>query len=136
RTGYGVFGDGIGEGGFAPTVSYAGRVAGDSSTGLYVGGALHYYLGAGYVRSSISAGFATGDSIFTGPNPVTPLDSGLTSYSKPGNALGHGVGGDVGIVWISGPIELGIGVNDIGATLTWSDTRQDSGVYGDSSFST
>ena len=135
RTGYGVFGNGIAEGGFAPTVSYAGRVAGDSSTGLYLGGALHYYLGAAYARSSISAGFTTGDSIFTGPNPVTPHDSGLTSYSKPGNALGHGVGGDVGIAWISGPIELGVGVNDIGATLTWSDTRQDSVFYRDSTFS-
>ena len=135
RTGYGVLGDGIAEGGFAPTVSYAGRVAGDSSTGVYVGGALHYYLGVAYIRSSISAGFRTGDSIFTGPNPVTPLDSGLTSYSRPGNALGHGVGGDVGVAWISGPIELGIGVNDIGATLTWSDTRQDSVFYSDSSFS-
>ena len=135
RTGYGVLGDGIAEGGFAPTVSYAGRVAGDSSTGVYVGGALHYYLGVAYIRSSISAGFRTGDSIFTGPNPVTPLDSGLTSYSRPGNALGHGVGGDVGVAWISGPIELGIGVNDIGATLTWSDTRQDSVFYRDSSFS-
>jgi len=135
RTGYGVLGDGIAEGGFAPTVSYAGRVAGDSSTGVYVGGALHYYLGVAYVRSSISAGFKTGDSIFTARDPVTPLDSGLTSYSRPGNALGHGVGGDVGVAWISGPIELGIGVNDIGATLTWSDTRQDSVFYHDSSFS-
>ena len=135
RTGYGVLGDGIAEAGFAPTVSYAGRVAGDSSTGVYVGGALHYYLGVAYMRSSISAGFRTGDSIFTGPSPVTPLDSGLTSYSRPGNALGHGVGGDVGVAWISGPIELGIGVNDIGATLTWSDTRQDSVFYRDSSFS-
>lgn len=135
RTRYGVIGNGIAEGGFAPTVSYAGRIAGDASTGLYVGGALHYYLGVAYARSSISAGFKTGDSIFTGPNPVTPLDSGLTSYSKAGNAFGHGVGGDVGIAWISGPIELGLGVNDIGATLTWSDTREDSVFYRDSSFS-
>src|SRR5438105_15734058 len=105
---------------FTPPVTHTVRVAGHSSTGLYLGGALHYSLGAAYARSSISAGFTTGDSIFTGPNPVTPHDSGLTSYSKPGNALGHGVGGDVGIAWISGPIELGVGVNDIGATLKWS----------------
>jgi hypothetical protein len=135
QTGYGVFANGIAEGGFAPSVSYAGRVTGDSSNGLYVGGALHYYLGVAYIRSSNSAGFRTGDSIFTGPNPVTPLDSGLTSYSRAGNAFGHGVGGDVGVAWISGPIELGVGVNDIGATLTWSDTRQDSVFYRDSSFS-
>jgi len=134
-TGYSVLGSGIAEGGFAPTISYSGRIAGDSSTGLYLGGALHYYLGVAYLRSDVTAGFRTDSVIFGGSNPATPFDSGLTSYSKPGNAFGHGVGGDVGIAWISGPIELGIGVNDIGATLTWSDTRQDSVFYRDSSFS-
>ena len=119
-TGYSVLGSGIAEGGFAPTISYAGRIAGDSSSGLYVGGALHYYLGAGYFRSDVSAGFKTDTVIFGGTNPATPFASGLTSYSKPGNALGHGVGGDVGIAWISGPIELGIGVNDIGSGLGWN----------------
>src|SRR6266496_1387168 len=130
-----VLGSGIAEGGFAPTISYSGRIAGDSSTGLYLGGALHYYLGVAYLRSDVTAGFRTDSVIFGGSNPATPFDSGLTSYSKPGNAFGHGVGGDVGIAWIAGPIELGIGVNDIGATLTWSDTRQDSVFYRDSSFS-
>src|SRR2546422_8385453 len=43
----------------------------------------------------------------------------FTQYSKPGNTLGHGIGGDIGIAWVSGPIEIGIGVNDIGATVTW-----------------
>src|SRR5256886_12498389 len=60
-TGYGVLGNGIVEGGFAPTVSYAGRIAGDSSTGLYVGGALHYYLGVAYLRSNVTAGMRTDD---------------------------------------------------------------------------
>jgi hypothetical protein len=36
---------------------------------------------------------------------------------------------------VTGPIELGVGVNDIGATITWPDTRADSGLYRDSSFS-
>ncbi len=135
RTGYTVLGSGIAEGGFAPTIGYAGRIAGDSSGGLYVGGALHYYLGVAYARTNVVGGFRTGDSIFTGPNPVTPFDSGLTSYSRAGNSFGHGVGGDVGVAWISGPIELGVGVNDIGATITWSDTRQDSVFYRDSSYS-
>ncbi|MGH7537660.1 MAG: hypothetical protein ACREMF_03425 [Gemmatimonadales bacterium] len=44
-------------------------------------------------------------------------------YSKAGNSFGHGVGVDLGFVYISGPVELGVGVNDIGATLTWNDTR-------------
>src|SRR5207237_10809573 len=103
--------------------------------GLCVGGAAHDYLGRAYGRSIGTAGFRTDSGIFAGTKPVTPLDSGLSTYSKPGNAFGHGVGGDVGIAWISGPIELGVGVNDIVATLTWSDTRQDSVFYRDSSFS-
>lgn len=129
NTRYNVLGDGLVQGGFAPSLGYAGRVAGDTALGLYVGGALHYYLGVAYARVRGDGGFITGDSIFTGPNPVTPDVHVLTQYSKAGNSLGHGVGGDVGVAFVSGPIELGVGVNDIGATLTWSDTRQDSLLY-------
>jgi hypothetical protein len=55
----------------------------------------------------------------------------VSRYSKFGNAMGKGVGGDIGAVWVSGPLELGLGVNDIGATLTWTDTRVDSITYVD-----
>jgi len=123
------------EAGFAPTVSYAGRVAGDTTYGLYVGGAVHYYVGAGYGRTDGQAGFITGDTIFGGANPVTPDGRTLTQYSKPGNTLGHGIGADIGVAWVSGPIELGVGVNDIGATITWPDTRLDSAFYSDSGYS-
>lgn len=129
NTTYNLLGDALLQGGFAPTLGYAGRIAGDSSTGLYVGAALHYYLGVAHARVTGDGGFITGDTIFAGPNPVTPDVHVLTRYSKAGNSLGHGVGGDVGIAFVSGPIELGVGVNDIGATLTWSDTRQDSLLY-------
>ena len=135
NTTYSVLVHGVLEGGFAPTVSYAGRIAGDSAMGLYVGGALHYYLGVGYFRTDGTGGFQTGDTIFGGSSPVKPVGQTLTQYSKPGNSLGHGVGGDVGIAWISGPIELGVGVNDIGATITWPDTRQDTAFYQDSAYS-
>ncbi|HYT84530.1 MAG TPA: hypothetical protein VEK86_13805 [Gemmatimonadales bacterium] len=131
-TRYSVLGDATLEAGFAPTVGYAGRVAGDTAWGLYLGGALHYYLGVAYTRVSGDGGFITGDTIFGGPNPVTPDAQGLTQYSKGGNAFGHGVGADIGIAWVSGPIELGLGVNDIGATLTWPDTRLESWFYRDS----
>jgi hypothetical protein len=30
------------------------------------------------------------------------------------------------MVYASGPIEIGLGINDLGATLTWTDTRVDS----------
>src|SRR5437762_5773098 len=59
----------------------------------------------------------------------------LTQYSKPGNTLGHGIGADIGVAWVSGPIEIGFGVNDIGATITWPDTRLDSAFYNDSGYS-
>jgi len=135
NTRYTVLGNGIVEGGFAPSLGYAGRVWGDTARGLYVGGALHYYLGVAYYRTDGEAGDSTGDVIFGGANPVTPDARTFTQYSKPGNTMGHGVGGDVGVAWMSGPIELGVGVNDIGATITWPDTRQDSAYYHDSSYS-
>jgi len=135
NTRYNVVGDALLETGFAPTVAYAGRIAGDNTTGLYVGGAVHYYVGLAYARVSGDGGFTTGDSIFSGPTPVKPDARGLTQYSKFGNSFGHGVGADLGVAVVTGPIELGVGVNDIGATITWPDTRVDSALYRDSSFS-
>jgi hypothetical protein len=135
NTRYSALVHGLVEGGFAPTISYAGRIAGDSTHGFYAGGAVHYYLGVGYGRTDGDAGFITGDTIFGGANPVTPDGRTLTQYSKPGNTLGHGIGGDIGVAWVSGPIEIGVGVNDIGATITWPDTRLDSAFYRDSSYS-
>lgn len=135
NTRYSALVHGLVAGGFAPTISYAGRIAGDLTQGFYVGGALHYYVGVGYARTDGTAGFITGDTLFGGSNPVTPDGRTLTQYSKPGNTLGHGIGGDVGVAWVSGPIEIGVGVNDIGATITWPDTRQDSAFYRDSSYS-
>ncbi|OLD95660.1 MAG: hypothetical protein AUG79_04720 [Gemmatimonadetes bacterium 13_1_20CM_4_69_16] len=132
RTRYNILGDGTIEAGFAPSVGYAGRIVGDSATALYLGGALHYYVGLAYGHVTGDGGFTTGDSIFTGPTPVKPDARALTSYSKFGNSVGHGFGGDVGLALVTGPIELGIGVNDIGATITWPDTRRDSAFYRDS----
>jgi hypothetical protein len=125
RTRYSVDGDGLVEGGIAPSAGYSGRLYGDASRALYVGVAAHYYMGLAYARSFGTGGFTTGDTIFAGPNPVTPDLTLQTRYSKWGNSRGHGVGFDVGFAWVSGPIEFGIGVNDIGATITWPDTRID-----------
>ena len=125
-TNYTSQGDGILQAGLAPTLGYAGRVWGDSSRGLYLGAAIHYYLGAGYGTVRGTAGMRTDTVLFAGPNPVEPVVNARVQYSRAGNSLGHGVGGDVGVVYVSGPMEIGVGVNDIGTTLTWSDTRADS----------
>lgn len=128
NTAYRVLGDGIMQAGFAPTVSYAGRVlrgaggvgGGDESDdGLYLGAAVHYYTGVTYARGTGPAGFTTGTPVFgTAPTPL--LDDTLYSSNEP---FGKGVGGDVGIAFVSGPFEVGFGINDIGAELTWSDTK-------------
>jgi hypothetical protein len=125
---YTVSVNGLLQGGFAPSIGYAGRIAGDSAEGFYLGGAVHYYIGMAYFRTDGVAGFTTGNPLF-GTNPVTPTGTGLSQYSKWGNTPGHGVGGDVGIAWVSGPIEAGLGINDIGATITWPDTRLDSAFF-------
>ena len=126
NTAYASDGDAVVQGGLAPTLGYAGRVWGDSSRGIYVGAAVHYYLGAAYGAVNGTAGFVTSDTLFAGSNPVTPDVDARVRYSKAGNSLGRGVGADIGFVYVSGPVEVGIGVNDIGATLTWKDTRVDS----------
>lgn len=126
NTAYASDGDAVVQGGFAPTLGYAGRVWGDTTRGIYVGAAVHYYLGAAYGSVNGTAGFVTSDTLFAGSNPVTPAVDALVRYSKAGNSLGRGVGADIGFVYVSGPVEVGVGVNDIGATLTWKDTRVDS----------
>jgi len=115
--------DAIMQAGLAPSVGYAGRIlrgaGGDESDdGLYIGGAVHYYLGGYYARATGPTELQIGDTIFAS-TPTIQAD-GRIRTAKP---YGRGVGGDVGIVWISGPFEVGLGVNDIGAELTWSDTK-------------
>ncbi len=131
NTAYFVNVDGTAQAGFAPTVSYAGRLthgAGgpDTDDGFYVGGALHYYLGATYGRAIGPAGFTTGAPPVLGSTPSPLLNGDVFTSNKP---FGRGVGGDVGVVWISGPFEVGAGVNDIGAELTWSHSKIQHFVY-------
>jgi hypothetical protein len=123
NTTYATNGDAVVQAGLAPTLGYSGRVWGDSAQGIYVGAGVHYYLGATYASVVGTAGFATGDTLFAGSNPVSPAVDALVKYSKPGRALGRGFGGDIGIVYVTGPVEVGFGINDIGATLTWPNTR-------------
>jgi hypothetical protein len=55
-----------------------------------------------------------------GTTPTPLLDDTVWTSNK---AFATGFGGDVGVAWISGPFEVGFGINDIGATLSWSDTK-------------
>ena len=117
--------DGIAQGGFAPTIGYAGRLWGDSSHAIYVGATVHYYFGVAYGSARGQGGIRTDTVLFAGANPVTPIVGARVQYSKAGNPMGHGFGTDAGLVYVSGPVEIGLGVNDLGATLTWAATHID-----------
>lgn len=115
--------DVIFQAGMAPSIGYAGRIlrgAGgeESDDGLYIGGAVHYYLGGYYARGTGPAQIIVGDTVLASTPDIQT--NGQIRTAKP---TGRGVGGDVGLVWISGPFEVGLGINDIGAELTWSDTK-------------
>ena len=133
NTTYNVLGDGLVQAGVAPTLSFSGRVTGvgsDNQDGVYLGVAVRSYYSAAYFRAVGSGGFTTGDTLFAGANPVTPQLEALTYRDNDATkSFGHGIGGDVGVVFISGPMEVGVGVNDIGAELTWKDTRVDSSYF-------
>jgi hypothetical protein len=131
---YFIITDAIAQTGLTPTLSYAGRIWRPASSdsvpgqtgpnanaddGVYLGAAAHYYFGATYGRGVGPAGFTVGDPIFG--NVPSVLFDGLVRTSNRPN--GRGIGADLGIAWISGPFEVGIGANDIGAELTWSDTK-------------
>ncbi|HEX9703995.1 MAG TPA: hypothetical protein VGA20_01965 [Gemmatimonadales bacterium] len=122
---YGLLPNWTAQTGISPFVAYSGRVVGDSARAFYLGGAVRNYLGLAYGRAEGNIGFVTPNPIFGGSGPLERVD-GLATYSKFGNAVGKGWGGDVGFVYTSGPVEFGFGINDIGAKLTWSDTRRDS----------
>src|SRR2546427_11488603 len=77
NTNYFVNTDGTAQAGFAPTVSYAGRLlrgAGgdDTDDGFYIGGALHYYFGATHGRGIGPAGLPNRTPLVGGPTPPPP----------------------------------------------------------------
>jgi hypothetical protein len=133
NTTYNLLGDALVQAGFAPTLSFSGRLTGvgsDNDDGVYLGATVRSYYGVAYYRVVGSGGFTTGDTLFAGSNPVTPQLEGLIYRDNgAGKSFGHGFGGDVGVVLVSGPMEVGVGVNDIGAELTWKDTRVDSAYF-------
>jgi hypothetical protein len=128
-TRYSVDLDGLVQGGFAPQVGYAGRVWGDSTRGVYAGATARYYLGTAYAAMRGEAGFTTDSVIFGGNNPVTEDAWARTYTAAPSPVAGRGFGVDLGAVYAAGPIEVGAGVTDLGATLTWSQTDVDSAQW-------
>jgi hypothetical protein len=131
NTSYDLLPSGRAQAGFAPSLGWAGKIAGpDPDHGLYFGANVHRYFGVAYAQGGGVAGIRTGSPIFGDSVSVTPEGAVLYRFTNhPGKKFGTGMGGDVGLVVIQGPIEFGLGVNDIGATLTWPQTEIDSAAY-------
>lgn len=131
NTTYAVLPSGRAQAGFAPSLGWAGKIAGpDPDHGLYLGGNVHRYFGVAYAEGGGNVGFHTGTPIFSDTGPASPVGDVVYRFTNhPGKKFATGTGGDVGVVVIQGPIEFGLGVNDIGATLTWPQTEIDSVAY-------
>ncbi len=96
-------------------------VVGDARTtgghGLYVGARGKLLRGLAYGDADNLVSFTTSDTLF-GSDPVDVRYHGLLRSAEAADG-GFGAGLDVGAVWVAGPLELGLGVNDIGTRLHW-----------------
>lgn len=85
-------------------------------SGFYVGARLKALRGIAYGDADNQAGFMTGDTLFT--NPVDIRYVGHLRQAGPADG-GWGAGADLGAVWITHGVELGLGINDVGTRIDW-----------------
>ena len=97
--------------------------------GLWFGTGYRHYFGGGYVQLDGDLGLRSGDPIFSTAGTDTFDASFRADYQRawPNSvgSVGYGNAIDLGAVWRSGRLELGAGVADIFANLTWKNTQLD-----------
>jgi hypothetical protein len=99
-------------------------------TAFYAGARAKYLRGIAFWQADARAQFATGDTIFGTSTPLTAnYDADIRQSADPGFDAGHGVAADAGIVVFVHKFEIGLGVNDLGATLSWKKTNLDRYEY-------
>ena len=84
--------------------------------GLYAGTRIKLLRGIAYGDADNKLGFITGDTLFA--NPVDINYVGYTRRASPSDG-GFGAGLDLGAVWVSHGLELGLGINDIATRIGW-----------------
>jgi hypothetical protein len=116
-----------------PLVPPIGAPDGDpraGGVGLYAGARAKYLRGIALWQGGGHAEFATGDTIFGSSTPLSAqYDADVRKTSDPGFDAGKGVAADVGVVLFLNKLEIGVGVNDLGATIEWDDTDLDHYSY-------
>ncbi|MGH7545813.1 MAG: hypothetical protein ACREKI_06485 [Gemmatimonadota bacterium] len=132
NTRYFLTGDALAQTGFAIGGSYSTRALSLDALGLgagrgpedgvYVGGGVRYYFGAAFATVGGETGLTTGDSIFGSADTLrTDVTADVVRSDVDGlGDMGRGVGVDLGVAFVSGPLTVGFGINDLFATLTWN----------------
>ena len=117
---YEMLDQGMGQAAVGVHVGWAGPLVqtGDprgKGMGLYAGARVKLMRGLAYASADNSMAFTTGDTLF-GSEPV---DANFRShhYETGPDGGGFGRGLDLGVVWMAGGVEVGLGVNDIGTTF-------------------
>ena len=101
--------------GFALPLAQSGGHPADRS-GFYVGARGKLLRGIAYGDADNTAGFTTGDTLFTNPVDIRYVGRLREAGTADG---GWGEGVDLGAVWVTHGIELGVGVNDLDTRIDW-----------------
>jgi len=126
---YEMAADGQTLGGMALNAGYSdGGWGRDNGDGLYAGAYAKYLLGFAFARAESRFGLVSGDTIFGDSDPLD-VDYDATTRYAPFGRMGHGVGFDAGVAYRTGPIDVGVGVRDLGSRVRWSSTEVEHSYY-------
>lgn len=121
---YQVSGHGVSQAALGLDLSYARALLSTSENprqpgglGIYAGARAKLLRGLLYGGGRGQAGFHTPDTLFGGDSVAVDYDVLYQTADPSGGGMGYGL--DVGAACIAGPIELGVGVNDVRTQLSW-----------------
>ena len=123
RTEYALYDDGMGEAAAMLQAGWAGAVmkTGDPRTraasALYAGVRAKLLRGLAYADAENRIAFTTTDTLFSSA-PIDLDYSGFIRKAGPSGG-GWGQGLDLGVVWLLGDLEVGVGVNDLVNRIDW-----------------
>ena len=127
-------GTGISQAALGLDVAYAAPVfsTGDPShrggVSLYAGARAKLLRGLLYGGGSGTAAFHTPDTLFGNDSVAVDYDVRYRTADPSGGGMGYGL--DLGAACLAGPVEIGIGVNDVRTQIDWR--VRESEIYRDS----
>ena len=120
---YQVVGSGVSQAALGLDFSYARALfsTGDPSrrggVSLYAGARAKLLRGLLYGGGDGTAGFRTPDTLFGGDSVAVDYDVIYRTAQPAGGGMGYGL--DLGAACLAGPVELGVGVNDVRTEIAW-----------------